>query len=406
MTTDIDTVLESANITHDDKSRRRLNTAPDKIADITLKEIEQGITIERLESLNVPVYQYGTQITIHGIFNNIPDDLYVAGYKSVVLNGNKSLGVKYVAIDGGKKQLLCEVSRYAQDRHWHISIDSKGCTAFKAFMSANRDDDLKRAKECYNSTPDDLYIGYKEVGSLILGYGYGILLHIGAIYERNLWPLIGALTGIKSQTEYEQIKTEYERQRAIEHAEYERRYQLEQERKRQELDKAFREFQPPSNWISYSGKTTDIGTYARIHMDYGDRMTLQGIKVVKRGAYLCAAIRDFTDFKYTDWTPTHYHKTTFKIENGWIIPFDNKQSTKQANSKIKQDDDKSDITITHNTDKNGIEVSFKTKPSDTILDVLRSNGFRWSYKNMLWYAPYSPKLMTKIQSELIQPVLA
>lgn len=96
-------VLESKQIYNDDKARRVLNTAPNQQADITLKEIADGVTIERLESLTVPVYQYSTQITIHGIFKDIPNDLVVAGYKSVFYNQNKSLGVKYIAIDGAKK---------------------------------------------------------------------------------------------------------------------------------------------------------------------------------------------------------------------------------------------------------------------------------------------------------------
>jgi hypothetical protein len=67
----ISETLESAHIYNDDKARRRLNTAPNVEANITLDEIEKGVTIERLESINVPVYQYGTQITIHGTFPNV-----------------------------------------------------------------------------------------------------------------------------------------------------------------------------------------------------------------------------------------------------------------------------------------------------------------------------------------------
>ena len=85
---DISEVLDKANIVSDSKARRVLNTAPDKIADITLSEIESGVTIERLEALTVPVYQYGTQITIHGTFKDMPTDR-VLGYKALFLNQNK-----------------------------------------------------------------------------------------------------------------------------------------------------------------------------------------------------------------------------------------------------------------------------------------------------------------------------
>jgi hypothetical protein len=379
-----------------------LNTAPNKIADITLKEIMGGITIERLESLTVPVYQYGGQITIHGIFKDIDSDLRVHGYKSVFLNGNKSLGVKYVAIDGLKKSLLHDVSRFGKNK-WSIAITSQGCMASRIFISNNNDEDKQRCIDCYKSTPDDLYIGNKVAGGLVFG-GYVVILHIGAIYQSNLWKLIKKLTGIESQVEYETLEQLDKAKRERESAEYEAQRKIEQEVKQVELANAIKSFVPPSNWQPFKGKIESVGTYARIYDTWESGIALQIIKVVKRGAYLCSHVKNFKDFKYVDWqTSDKAHKCERSI-NGWVIldkPVKTPQTTENKATVTNPDVNGQDITISHNEKLNGIEIAFKSKPSDSVLDILRANGFRWSYKSMLWYARYNPDLMNKIKAELI-----
>lgn len=42
--------------------------------------------------------------------------------------------------------------------------------------------------------------------------------------------------------------------------------------------------------------------------------------------------------------------------------------------------------ITLNNEKNGIEVTFESKPAQATIDQLKQNGFRWSPKKKLWYA--------------------
>jgi hypothetical protein len=393
--------LESAHIYNDDKARRRLNTAPNIEANITLDEIEKGVTIERLESINVPVYQYGTQITIHGTFPNIEYDTlrkYVLGYKSLFLNQNGSLGVKYVAIDGEKKRLLLDVARWSKNK-WHIDKDSEGVKAYRIFFTSDSAKDKQNCIECYKSTPDDLYIGGKQAVGLMYG-GYAVILGIGAIYQKNLWALITALTGIESQAEYDKLELEYKLKREQEHIEYEVKCKAERESKTLELANAQSKFIPPSNWQPFKGKIEKVGTYARIYDTYESGIALQVIKVVKRGAFLCSNIRNFKDFVFVDWQPTSKaHKCERSID-GWIITdnkpplaSENKASTPEVNTNGQ------DITISHNEKLNGIEVSFKTKPSDSVLNQLRELGFRWSYKSMLWYARYTPDLMSKIQAE-------
>ncbi len=58
------------------------------------------------------------------------------------------------------------------------------------------------------------------------------------------------------------------------------------------------------------------------------------------------------------------------------------------------------ITITHNEKLNGIEIKFQSKPDDSVLNMLRDLGFRWSFKSFLWYNRYTPELMTKVQTAI------
>jgi len=183
-------VLEKANIVRDIKARRVLNTAPEQDSGITLDEIQKGITIERLQSLEVPVYVYGGQVTIHGTFKDDVKDLRVAGYKSVFYNHNGSLGVKYAAIDGDKKLRLEKLSRL--QTIWSVNINSQGCQAYRSFQ------DKQQAIDCYKNTPD-CFIGTKTAFAGVFGNFY-VVLEIGAIYDSEFWKLVKELTGLDEET--------------------------------------------------------------------------------------------------------------------------------------------------------------------------------------------------------------
>jgi len=92
-------------------TRKVLNRSNKVIDKTILDEIEQqGVTCEHLETLGVPVFYYQSQITLHGLF---PELSYIqpTGYKSIFQNQNKSIGVKYIAVDYLKKKLIYETIR-------------------------------------------------------------------------------------------------------------------------------------------------------------------------------------------------------------------------------------------------------------------------------------------------------
>jgi len=55
-------------------------------------------------------------------------------------------------------------------------------------------------------------------------------------------------------------------------------------------------------------------------------------------------------------------------------------------------------TITMNTEKNGIEVRFESKPNSSTLEILKANGFRWSGKQKMWYAKYTDERFEIVKS--------
>jgi hypothetical protein len=212
----METVLEKQDILHDVKARRVLNTSG-KDSGITLKELEDGVTIETIEALQVPVYLYGGQLTIHGTFkDDIGENFRVAGYKSVFKNGNGSIGVRYVAIDAAKKIKLLEMSRLSEI--WYVNIDSRGCQAHKTFR------DKAQAIECYRNAPD-MFVGSKQIYQSIYG-NFFVVLEIGAIYEKDFYALAKALTGLDEET-FKQRKAEKDKKRTEEKAVWEAEYKEE-----------------------------------------------------------------------------------------------------------------------------------------------------------------------------------
>lgn len=49
------------------------------------------------------------------------------------------------------------------------------------------------------------------------------------------------------------------------------------------------------------------------------------------------------------------------------------------------------VTISENEEKDGLEIRFPAKPSAEVLDALKANGWRWSRFSSCWYARRSDK---------------
>lgn len=108
---------------YDSKHIKNLSTK--KVPQKLLDAVENGCSYETLLQLanGYPVCKYQTQITVHGIFNDLKTR-QVGAYVNLCKNKNQSLGIRWSAIDYDKKNKLfaniCTV-----DRAWHVVKNSQ-----------------------------------------------------------------------------------------------------------------------------------------------------------------------------------------------------------------------------------------------------------------------------------------
>ena len=149
-------------------TRKTINRSEKIIPEEILREIEEkGVTCERLETLNVPVFYYMTQITIHGQFPEIMRTQAATGYKSIFQNKNMSIGVKYIAIDIKKKKTIFRlINQYKNfpnsSGSWRFIINSSRCYMKKAIRVRSAEEYQKELNEVKNELSGLLENGDKN----------------------------------------------------------------------------------------------------------------------------------------------------------------------------------------------------------------------------------------------------
>lgn len=232
-------------------TRKGNNRAPNKIipASIVDEISNNGITSERIDKLNVPVYKYKTQITLHGKFpEEINERLF--GYKYLILNQNKSLGVKYNAIDIAKKDKIYFYLK--ESRGWRVIKNSTEFYAQDSYRCDSPAQFKAKAKEweSWISSKDTSFFvgGYKiySAKNIYTGTVYIVReLHVNAIYEKDVIKLIEDSCSMS----YEAIKQNIEKKRREREQELERLRKARQERVKknnkrlsEEKEKLFKQF--------------------------------------------------------------------------------------------------------------------------------------------------------------------
>jgi hypothetical protein len=181
----IETLFQSGNY---DK-KHKLNVANIKISLDILNDIEKnGITLEQIEKLNIPVFKYKTQITVHGIFPELSNN-YIGGYKSLIQNKNQSIGVKWSAVDFLKKNYIYEtINKFGG---WIIRRNSTDYFIYKTsnFLTSKTEyqSELENAKNELSHINKKLFYG--DCGVYLSGdiFGYYLVtyINIGGVREEN-----------------------------------------------------------------------------------------------------------------------------------------------------------------------------------------------------------------------------
>ena len=199
-------------------SKHILNTNPDKEIDISYLDLleKEGVTLEQLkefENEGLDIFRYKTQITIHGIFPTLKSKR-IGDYKSLIENKNRSIGVKWRAIDLDKKK---EVFTLFQRYYKGFSIVSSSQHFFLRkydFVKDKEDFEKKytELKEIACKIDKKLFYGNvsiftaKYIGQLLLVMD----IHLNAIDKNNIPKFITKATGVKYQDILNEIKLENE----------------------------------------------------------------------------------------------------------------------------------------------------------------------------------------------------
>jgi hypothetical protein len=175
-----------------DYDTRKINNRSNKVIDSSvLESIEKGITSEQLDLLRVPIFKYGGQITVHGLFPEIDPFMRTGGYKWVFQNKNKSVGVKYGAIDFGKKKRI--YTAFVHEYKFSIEHDSTNFGLYRMIEVKNREEARARQEE-YGPLFNRIHLRYgckKMYFASINAWGiiqryFVMSVCINAIYEKDI----------------------------------------------------------------------------------------------------------------------------------------------------------------------------------------------------------------------------
>lgn len=281
--------IETITGKRDSLARRVLNTAESKVANISAEELAEGVTLEALEALNVPVYRYDTQVTIHG---KIPGA--TAGNRLFTLNGNGSVGVRYAAIDAEKKRTLhraCTLS----GKKWVVNSDSQGFTLSRMFAVRSEEERAQVKAECLTAlreVPSSLFYGWAGAFALSWGRGYAVQVSIGAIPAENVAALVKFFSGFQSMEELNLAEAVEIAKRDAERAEREARWEREAIERKAEAQavavefSAFLEAVTLPKLSSVKRAPGSFSFYSK-NKDASGAFILKTVKIAKRGPFLC-----------------------------------------------------------------------------------------------------------------------
>lgn len=217
-------------------SKNITNKGSKVISQTDLNEIEtKGVTIEFLEALNVPVFKYKTQITIHGLFPELKNN-YLGGYKNLFQNKNLSIGVKWQVVDYAKKELIYKTIKKF-DNNWILQHNSTDYYIYKCSKSFYTKEDykiyLEAAKEEVKHIDKSLFFGNCGVylsQHLYGGYFLVTYINLGAVKQENVNKCIenickASLNEISLKVKADEERAEKERKEAEEKRRIERENQ-------------------------------------------------------------------------------------------------------------------------------------------------------------------------------------
>ncbi len=254
-------------------SKNILNRSYITLDENILDEIDKGVTLEWLndikETKGIPIFKYKTQITIHGLFPEF-DTIRTFGYHNIFQNKNKSIGIKYSAIDGEKRNEIAK-----RLKHLGFFYRTNSSDNYFGFVKDITNDNFEEIK-------DELYAIYKKINTKLFygtkqiyiaksfGVSYLVLeLRVNAILEVNVDKFcneIGATAEViakrvkEVKESRERIQREYEARRK-EEAAFREKQKVDRKDELDELKK-----------LPFHEKILKEGVYIKCVFDHHDKM--------------------------------------------------------------------------------------------------------------------------------------
>lgn len=212
---------------NDCDTKKIINRSDKMIDSSVIVAIEKGITSEQLDQLKVPIFKYGGQITIHGLFPEIDPYMRIGGYKWVFQNKNKSVGVKYEAIDFERKKRIYQA--FAHEYNFSIEHDSSNFGLYKMIEVKTKEEALARQEE-YTPLFNRIHLKYGSKRMFFANIDYwGVIHHffvmkvcINAIYEKDIPSFFLETFSKTEQQIFDEIRAKEEAEKAERDLAYEK----------------------------------------------------------------------------------------------------------------------------------------------------------------------------------------
>lgn len=245
-----------------------------------LQQIEQGVTLEELDTMQndgLPIFRYQTQITIHGIFDDLSNNC-IHGYANLFQNKNRSIGVKYNAIDEDKRQ---RIAARLQTIGFKYNRNSTS-TGFTKTMRVNKDN-IEAVKAEFTALSErfdkSLFFGSAHVwlGNLWGQFFMVLDVNINAIYEYNIEPL---LLGVGATVEMFEVQ-ERKRQQEDDKRNADRKAELEASKEKREIELIIHSDKIKHLKATYPvvEKSKELGMYVKPKFTYEDKLIYLAIHV-------------------------------------------------------------------------------------------------------------------------------
>lgn len=284
----IEDVLENKTKNYD--SKHILNLAPNKIIpnDVLERLRKDGLTIEQIDRLQdegYPVCHYETQITIHGIVaNELAARRTANGYVTLVRNQNKSLGVRWIAVDEEKRKRIFTLLRHYGWGHQHNS----SCDYYYKVMHLTKEAvEMLKSEEA--RIDKSLFFGRTDLYRAgLYGMNYIILeCHVNGIYEKNIKGFTESMTGVSFE-EMEETNRKFVADANKRWEEEKRQREIETAELQKKRDEWKKNNPMPSDFVEMLGSDLQSGDVVCSIEDTSNGCRFAYRLIYKAGGYICA----------------------------------------------------------------------------------------------------------------------